>query len=252
MTTSCLLRSGQVPYHGQILDPGVRSVPDNICKQLGLSIGTLIKIKSHPFFDDKKYDKLVPKQFWDMTKTPQFNGLTGSDIDAILNSRSSTHYYKTLFNHLDKNEEPWKHLRNLFVQSYLDNVDDTSPSKTYTVIMQYLENEMTKCLNTFYNLCDERELPSVQPTDIGHVEGYTYIVVADASDHDRPDENTVCVTTDLSHAQHVVDYLCTVVSLLKRGVDVELSKDISMFIDKDVWDVRIHRIPIVTNACHNC
>jgi hypothetical protein len=82
-------------------------------------------------------------------------------------------------------------------------------------------------------------------TDIGNITGYTYVIIA-VQYHDSGDD-VVCVTADLSHAEQVAEYLCTVVSLIKRGIDVTLSEDIDHnHIHKYVEKIRIHRVPCLS------
>ena len=53
----------EILHNGQIFDPNIRQVPDDICKQLGLPINTFVEKESHPFLT-KKLDALIPTQFW--------------------------------------------------------------------------------------------------------------------------------------------------------------------------------------------
>jgi hypothetical protein len=234
----------EIPHNGQIFYPNVRQIPDNICKQLGLSIGTLVNKQESPFLN---VGELIPVRFWKLVNKPQFNGLTSSDIYAIINR--THHHYNFLVDNLDTDKGVWKHLRAIFVHSH-PHITDTV-TKKYDAIIQWLNKEMTECLNTFYDLCVEQKLPPIRDTDLGHRSGYAYIVVADASSHDVPDENTVCVTTDLSHAHRVAEYLCTVISMLKKDIDVTVPEDyIDMFIHKKVWDVHIRRVPVMAELNH--
>jgi hypothetical protein len=235
IVTSC----EEIPHNGQILDPNIRYIPDDICKQLGLPVNTIVEKKSHPFLNQKR-GEFIPDQFWQLVNKPQFNGLTQNDIHMILNCRVYYDYNALLKKNFKIGKKPWDDIHKLFVQSVPDDQSDDT-------LMQWVRKEMTDCLETFYNLCTEPELVLTDVTDIGHIVGYVYTVVAHASDHDTFEENTVCVTMDLSFAQQVAEYLCKAVSLLKKGIDVELPEDVGDSINKEVWDICIHRVPIRAN-----
>ncbi len=232
-------RRGQVDHCGRILDPNVRRIPDDLCNKFGLPVQTLVKKYSHPFFDLKD-NEVIPTQFWELMKMPHFNGLTKSDVYNILLGRDGS--YNKLLDCFTVNKEPWKDLRKCFVQSHPDtNPDNMRP------IIQWLYEEMTRCLDTFYELCDDRNLYQIHDTDVGNVTGYAYAVMADASDHESGDY-TVCITLDVSHAKRVAEYLCTAVSLMKRGLGVEIPADLGAHICRmTTGDISIHRVPIMTS-----
>ncbi len=238
------LLPGEFPHDGEIVDPEIRQVPDDICNQLGLPIDTLIKKDPNPFPLRELIP--IPIQFWELVKAPQFYGLTAGEIYLIKNCWDYI-YRDKIISRLNTNEGIWKHLRELFVQSHPDI--DISIDKEYIVIRKWLNKNIIDCFNTFYNLCHQPELPQIHTTDIGDITGYAYIIIAVPSHYDTREE-VVCVTTDLSHAEQVAEYLCTVVSLLNRGVDVTLPEEID-HIHKYIEDIRIHRVPVILGTDQN-
>ena len=114
---------GQVSHNGQMLDPDVRQIPDDVCNQLNLPVGSLVEKYNHPFLNYRD-DELIPIQFWQLTKELQFNGLTIRDLNNILHYNWCFKSSSELFNNLETNDEPWKHLCELFVQSHPDTLID--------------------------------------------------------------------------------------------------------------------------------
>jgi hypothetical protein len=243
-------------HEGIIFNPEIRQIPDDICQQIGLAAGAGVRKECGPCEYDRTPRYVIPNQFWKIAGAPpQFNGLTCEDVSDLL----LLEYHQPcvrLLNHLEKNASPWDELRKLFVQTHPDEKYCICLGKDNALpLLYWLRLKLTACLTAFYNLCSERELPTIHVTDVGHRVGYAYIVIVHIDVHRRDDisDYTVCITTDLSHAKKVAEYLCKAFSLLRRNVDVEFPKDFYIDIDdiQAIYSVSIDRMPVMSGGDMN-
>jgi hypothetical protein len=137
--------------------PDTRRVPDKICEYIDVPFGTLTDLKFPPF---SKMSHYISGNFWILVNANEFNGLTSSHVYLILNCWDRDN----ILGYINKNDGVWKRLRDLFEQSHPDI--DINSDKEYIALRKWLKKNMIECLNRFYNLCHERELP-LHSADVG-------------------------------------------------------------------------------------